>query len=97
VIGNYRREVVASVHGSADYPQTGLVSAVRDVGSPLTVWKCTSRWAEGVELGYHRAREEGKKDGNPNSRRTKEVEGESYLRLWLRVVGGTSKKSVEDM
>jgi hypothetical protein len=48
-------------------------------------------------LGYHRAREEGKKDGNPNSRRTKEVEGESYLRLWLRVVGGTSKKSVEDM
>jgi hypothetical protein len=39
----------------------------------------------------------GKKDGNPNSRRTKQVEGESYLRLWLRVVGGTSKKSVEDM
>jgi hypothetical protein len=39
----------------------------------------------------------GKKDGNPNSRRTKQVEGELYLRLWLRVVGGTSKKSVEDM
>jgi hypothetical protein len=71
-INRYRRDIITPrypVHGSADYPQTGLSSAVCYVGSPLGVWECTLNWAGGVELGYHAPEKGDKKVSGANDDR----------------------------